>query len=90
MQCTAMLPLFLSRCWKTLTTSLCNYFRLGTEFTPCFYDVFSARGQIIVFIPSLEMIKVKTEENTLPPWELSGEVLLQAMEVLSDEAPQLP
>lgn len=90
MQCAAMLPLFLSWCWKTLTISPCNYLRLGTEFSPCFYDIFSARGQIILFIPSLALIKVKTKENTLPPWERWGEVLLQAMEVLSEEAPQLP
>lgn len=36
------------------------------------------------------MIKVKTEENTLLPQEMLGEVLLQAMEALSEEAPQLP
>lgn len=73
-----------------MTISLHNYLRLETEFSPCFCDVFSARGQIILFILSLAMIKVKTKENTLLPWEMLGEVLLQAMEALSEEAPQLP
>lgn len=73
-----------------MAISLHNYLRLETEFSPCFYDVFSARGQIILFILSLAMRKVKTKENTLLLWEMLGEVLLQAMEALSEEAPQLP